>query len=59
MINNVAGEEQTDIGLNQRTGLVEEEVDDEACDILPSYSNSINPLLSPLPTPTTIQKCHR
>lgn len=49
------GQGQTDIGLNQRTGLVEEV--DEACDNLPSYS--INPLLTPIPTPTIIQKSQR
>lgn len=55
MITNAAGQGQTDMGLNQRTGIIEEDV--EACDNLPFYS--INPLLTPISLPTTLQKAQR
>lgn len=51
-IGKVTGLGQTEIDLNQRTSMGEGEV--EACDNLPS--NSINPSLSSISIPTTLQK---
>lgn len=55
MIVNAAGVGQTEMDLNQRTNIGEGEV--EAWDNLPS--NSINPSLSSISIPTTLQKLQR
>lgn len=57
----VAGQEQTDSGLNQRTGIVQVDQGGLSCGQIKSdddHTNSSNSLLHPLPTSPVLPALH-